>query len=220
METFAARVSRAMKLRGLTPADLIAQKVLSKAGVYFILDGTTKPDKIRATTIEKLCRALGVSREWLMTGKGPMEPQDAANDPDWKDITASTQGIAAGAGAVPDNWAETHKLKFRQSSLLRKGLKPAALLVHYARGDSMEPKIKDGDALLIDTADTKIRDGGIYWIRYDGDHFIKVLQKVKRQVVIESLNKSNPQWAKPIIVQEGDDFEVVGRLRWIGAWID
>ena len=220
MDTFKDRLHRALTARQLKPADLIKAGVLSKAGIYFLLDGTTSVENVKDATIAKLCKALRVDRTWLMTGRGSMEPQEATNDPDWTDITASTQGLAAGGGVVPDDWAETHKLKFRQSSLLRKGLKPKALLVHYARGDSMEPMIKDGDAMLIDTSDTRIKDGGIYWIRYDGEHFIKVLHKVKRQVVIESLNKANPQWAKPVIVQEDDDFEVVGKLRWLGAWVD
>lgn len=220
MDTFPERLRRALKARGMTPPDLIKAKVLSKAGIYFLLDGTTSVENVRESTMASLCKALRVDRSWLVTGKGSMEPQEASSDPDWIDITASTQGVAAGGGIVPDDWAETHKLKFRHSSLARKGLKPKALLVHYARGDSMEPMIKDGDALLIDTSDTKIKDGCIYWIRYDGEHLIKRLHKVKRQVVVESLNKQNPQWARPIIVQDDDDFEVIGRLRWLGSWVD
>ena len=34
MDTMAERVKRALELRGMTPADLIARKVLSKAGHF------------------------------------------------------------------------------------------------------------------------------------------------------------------------------------------
>lgn len=73
METMAERLSKALTLRGMTASDLIRQKVLSKAGIYFILDGTTTAEKIRATTVAKLCKALDVNREWLLTGRGPIK---------------------------------------------------------------------------------------------------------------------------------------------------
>ena len=81
MDTMAERVKRALDFRQMTPGDLIARKVLSKAGIYFILDGTTKPEKIRADTVAKLSRALGVSGEWIQYGRGSMESATALADP-------------------------------------------------------------------------------------------------------------------------------------------
>lgn len=81
MDTFSQRLQRALTLRGMKPADLVARKVLSKAGIYFLLDGTTKPEKIREETVTKLCKALSVNREWLLHGKGPIEGDDDRRDP-------------------------------------------------------------------------------------------------------------------------------------------
>ena len=72
----AERLKNALTLRGMTPTALIRETGISKAGVYFLLDGTTKAGKVRADTITKLCTALEVNRDWLMTGKGP---RDASN---------------------------------------------------------------------------------------------------------------------------------------------
>lgn len=72
MDTFDGRLRQAMDARGISPSDLIKAKVLSKAGVYFLLDGTTTRDKVRATTVSKLCKALHVSELWLTQGRGSM----------------------------------------------------------------------------------------------------------------------------------------------------
>lgn len=69
----ADRIRHALALRGMTPSDLIRQRVLSKAGIYFLLDGTTKSDKVRADTVSKLCKALSVNREWLLNGRGSID---------------------------------------------------------------------------------------------------------------------------------------------------
>ncbi|MGO1069297.1 hypothetical protein [Lysobacter sp. CA199] len=55
----------------MKPTDLIRPGTLSKAAVYFLLDGTTKPENIRQKTMTWLVSVLGVSREWLVTGRGP-----------------------------------------------------------------------------------------------------------------------------------------------------
>lgn len=57
----------------MTAGDLIRAKVLSRAGVYFLLDGTTKADKVRETTVGRLCKVLGVNVAWLTQGRGPRD---------------------------------------------------------------------------------------------------------------------------------------------------
>lgn len=87
MDTFANRIATALTARGMKPTDLVRQKVLSKAGVYFLLDGTTKPDKVSAVTVSKLCKALSVDWQWLLHGRGSMGEAGSASqrariDPD------------------------------------------------------------------------------------------------------------------------------------------
>lgn len=70
MGTLADRFKRAMTQRGKTVADLVTETGLSKAAIHFVLNGTTKPDTIRAVNIDKLAEALSVSRDWLLYGRG------------------------------------------------------------------------------------------------------------------------------------------------------
>lgn len=66
-----ARLRSAMEAKGLKADDLVSRGVLSRAGVYQWLGDTVRPDKVRAETVTKLCKALGVERDWLLNGKGP-----------------------------------------------------------------------------------------------------------------------------------------------------
>lgn len=165
-------------------------------------------------------KAYKVDPDWLAMGT-PHDgyPWTPSTDPGWREIEASTQGAAAGGGRVPDDYAETHRLKFRQSSLMKKGLNPDNLRVEYVRGDSMQPRLHDGDAVLVDTSDTqKINDGAIYWIRYEGENYVKQIHKSGSSYVIESMNKLDPQWRRPVVVAAGEEFNILGRVRWIGSW--
>lgn len=227
MDTMAERVKRALELRGMTPTDLITKKVLSKAGVYFILDGTTKADKIRATTIDKLSRVLGVNGEWIQYGKGPMESEVTASvsDDDYKDVVGYSQAVGLGAaGAEAVDYAETHSLKFKKTSLRRRGILNRPLAIYYGKGDSMEPTIEDGDAILFDTSDTRVVDGVLYVIQVDGranpEYYVKRAEVLDGIVFFRSDNSNGDHnWQKPRRMDsKREPITVIGRVHWIGGW--
>lgn len=218
MQTLADRLRIAMqdaKINQKQLADAVGVKPPSVNGWL-----SEKSKFLRGENLLKAAQVLGVSDAWLATGKGSRLPGDKDGEPGWLPIEATVQGVALGAGVVPDEYAETHKLMFRSSSLARKGLKQNALRVHYGRGESMLPTIKDGAAMLIDTSDSSIKDGKIYWVRHEGLHFVKRLHKLGGTVLIESDNKADPESRKPVLVKPEDDFEVIGRVRWIASWED
>jgi len=70
MGTLAERLDEGMKLRRLEVADLVRATGLSKAAIHFVLNGTTRPETIRAVTVDKLAEALSVQRDWLLYGRG------------------------------------------------------------------------------------------------------------------------------------------------------
>lgn len=79
MESLADRIRIRLAELNQTPADLIRARVLSKAGVYNVLSGTTSAANIKASTLDKFARALRVNREWLASGKGPKDQTDAGD---------------------------------------------------------------------------------------------------------------------------------------------
>jgi phage repressor protein C with HTH and peptisase S24 domain len=146
---------------------------------------------------------------------------DDTREAEWVDITARKQAVALGHGAEVDEWAETRKLKFRIDSLRKKGLFPGKLEIYYGAGDSMEPRIRDGDALLYDTGDTRPIHGKIYILRWRGGLMAKRLRIYDGRLWISSDNKSDPQWKDDVPADpEKEDFEIVGRVRWIAGWED
>lgn len=87
----------------------------------------------------------------------------------------------------------------------------------FGTGNSMEPTIKGGDALLVDLSKKDVNDGKIYCIRHDGELKTKRLQKIsKTKIKIISDNKDYD----PVLIDfEKDisvDFEVIGEIRWCG----
>lgn len=177
---------------------------------------------VAGSTLEPIARHYGVNIRWLVTGQGPREREsrDTSSDADWSDILGVRQAAALGDGAVADEYAETHKLKFRADSLRRKQLRPDKLAVIYGKGDSMFPTIKDGDAILVDTSDRTPRDGKLYVITYNGDLLAKRLVELGGRWFIESDNRTDPKWHKPQPLDGTKGIEIHGRVRWIGSWED
>ncbi|PZP58297.1 S24 family peptidase [Pseudoxanthomonas sp. X-1] len=218
MTTMAKRFQQALDQRGMTPPDVIRLTKLSKGAVYNILNGVTQPEKIWGATAKKIASALRVSSDWLLTGRGSMDDVSAQLDDDTAQVPGYAHSLALGDGATPSEYAETHRLLFRKSSLRRKGLLGRQLEVYYGRGDSMEPRIHDGDAILVDRSDTSPRDGEIFVLESDEGAVAKRLTEIDGRWFFESDNKSDPKWRKPTPLDGANQWRIVGRVRWIGSW--
>lgn len=224
-KTLAQRARLARERAGYTNEAAAAKAI--GCSRTLVISWETDAKSIGGKYLLSAARAYKVDPAWLRleTDKDgfPWSPQladaSATSLEGWQTIEASTQGASAGGGRIPDDYAETHRLLFRRESLARKGLRPHMLRVEYVRGDSMSPRLHHGDAVLVDTSDTRIKDGDIYWIRHEGELYVKQLHRSGRVTVIESLNKADEQWRRPVVVADGDDFEVLGRVCWVGSWL-
>lgn len=218
MGTLAERLREAREDKGAKQEDLADVAGVSKQAVSKIENGgTLKP---AMSTMEPIARFLGVTVRWLVDGKQPKHPEDIVAEEGWADIIGVRQAAALGEGAVIDEYAETHKLKFRAESLRRKRLRPDRLAVLYGKGESMLPTIKNGDAILFDTSDIEPRDDKIYVISYEGALMAKRLIEIGGNWHIQSDNRDDPKWRKPVPVDETKQFAIHGRVRWIGSWED
>lgn len=150
----------------------------------------------------------------------------AINDDQYADVIGYSQAVGLGAGAEAVEYAETHSLKFKKTSLRRRGIHNKPLAIYYGKGDSMEPAIEDGDAILFDTSDTKPIDGVLYVIQVDGMAHPEYY--VKRAMVLDAgvyFASDNPQgdhnWRKPKPMDsKRHPITVIGRVHWIGGWAD
>lgn len=165
---------------------------------------------------------LGISSTWVLKGRGPMLVSSPGKEEPWRDVLAYSQGVGLGAGTEPQEYAETHALKFRASSLQRKRLNPEKLAVFYGQGDSMLPRIKKGDAILFDTSDATPVDGAIFIVEWRGEVYAKRCEILDGVAWWRSDNPSGDHtWNK---ARRGDDpknpVAVLGRVRWLGSWED
>lgn len=139
---------------------------------------------------------------------------------EWDEVRGFPQSVGLGAGAEAEDYAETHKLKFRADSLRRKGLFARNLAVYYGKGDSMEPRIKDGDAILFDTSDVIPRDDQIYIVRLGKELFAKRCEILDDTIYFRTDNpQGDHNWRKPKKLNSPKNpIEIIGRVRWIGSW--
>jgi len=166
---------------------------------------------------------LGVSASWVLTGKGSMfikedeqngHPTPSGSDvsPDFVPIERFSVEASAGPGALVDEETQTGFYAFNRRWLDRRQLDPGSLAVIAVRGDSMEPKLSDGDLILVDRAQKQIADGIAYVLRMDTDLLVKNVQRVRPGVV--ALLSANALYPPREIDAEGMDgeVEIIGRV--------
>jgi len=168
--------------------------------------GWKKRNTIPYKEIYEASRSTGFSMDWILTGHGEAQTDKIQVLPEKDDYCHISQydiEASAGQGALVEAENIDQHLAFKESWLRKSGINPANLIAIYARGDSMEPTIYSGDSLVIDkTKNTVTSDGGIYVINYDGELFVKRVQKQLDGLVAITSDKSK--------------LKIIGRVVWSG----
>ncbi len=168
----------------------------------------------KAPHLVRISQATGVSIDWLLTGRrgGAQEgvpegtPHDFVPIP-WLRIPGAdtiARGLAIGRLALDRNW-------------LRRAGCPQAETVAMATavGDSMEPTIRDGDLLLVDTGIADFRDDAIYLLALGETFRVKRVQRLLNGSVV--VKSDNPAYAvETLSPEQAAETNCLGRVRWIG----
>lgn len=172
--------------------------------------------------------ATGVSVEWLATGRGERHPDGTSVAPrEREDIAASPPlspgyvllprldvQASAGGGRVNDLEQVVQYLAF-DAEWLRSTLRrsPDQLLLIEARGDSMEPTIRDRDLLLVDVSDQELSNPAIHVLRVGEVLLVKrVERRLDGSLVVTS---DNPRYQPEILTPAAaPSVSVVGRVLW------
>lgn len=81
-----------------------------------------------------------------------------------------------------------------------------------ASGDSMEPVLKDGSILVVDTQSKNIIDGHMYVFRQDDLLRVKLISYEKNHLIVTSYNK---EYKNEIYkFSELDDLNIIGQIIW------
>jgi len=163
------------------------------------------PRKLDEEDRRKLARYFGVS-EALLGGTGENSADDLISVP-VLDVRAS-----AGAGAFTDDERAQARMRFDPSWLRGLNVDPRQLSVIQVTGDSMAPTLHDGDDILVDRGDRRLRDG-IHVLRMDGVLNVKrLLLEPGGRLTVRSDNPAYPSW--PSLTRK--DVEIIGRVVWAG----
>lgn len=120
--------------------------------------------------------------------------------------------ISAGNGHEIEHEEVDGQFAYRKDWLTKKGLLVPALRVIEAEGDSMSPTINDGDTILINTADRRLRSGEVYVFRTDEGPRLKRLHKSmdgRIRIVSDNPDKITypDEWLTP-----GMEAEILGNV--------
>lgn len=154
----------------------------------------------------------------VVANVGPGEPH-AANDKYEKVPELADVRLAAGDGIENLAEDETGTVQFRRSFLRSVGAGAGKARVVYAKGDSMEPIIRDGAALLVVPNENltlhDVAAGGVYAINYDGKMIVKTVtrDRLTKRWVARSFNPGYPD----ISLENGAPIRVLGQVVWAGS---
>jgi phage repressor protein C with HTH and peptisase S24 domain len=122
--------------------------------------------------------------------------------------------LAAGIGGELANENRGPKLRFAKSTLRRCGVQPEAAACVKVSGNSMEPRLYDGDVVGVDTLDKRIVDGKTYAINHDGLLRVKRLYRLPGGGIrINSMNTLEyPD--EHYDAEDAKHITVIGRVFW------
>ncbi|WP_440410705.1 XRE family transcriptional regulator [Neorhizobium petrolearium] len=221
---FGSRISAAIDRIGtLAEAGRVAGVTDEQIGRW--RDGLSKPNLFGIT---RLAKAARVDVSWLATGEGLME-NDASSAlvpaalplsirDDFALVPRLDIRASAGSGNLAVDEEVIDFLAFQASWLRARNVNPDKARVMTAKGDSMEPTIRDGDVLLVDTSIDRIRDNALYIIVFEGLVFVKRIHvKMNGAVLLISDNDRYPP--EEITSSAAPRLHVAGRVVWFGRSI-
>ncbi len=174
----------------------------------------------------------GISIDWLLTGTGPMRRGESAGPAEGEYVTVPyrRQSASAGHGAlVEDRQDEPRRMAFRRDWIDNHlHTTRGGLFLMAARGESMVPEIKNGDILLVDSNQTKIRTGDVYvWTYGEGENHEVIVKKANRRIengeeIVELISENKDFQGEDRVIADKNRhlFKNEGRVVWIGRTLE
>lgn len=216
MDTLGSRVRAARKDAKLSQEALARQVGVSQGLIGQIESGKNQGSKHIAT----IARSLGVSADWLETGKGPRSrvpeqhklpddqgtvlvwehPDDLPPDEDRVWMDQYDYRFSAGTGLIQWEIRQKKALPFDVGFFKALGVKPQDCRLARVHGRSMEPYLFNRDMMMICEAKTHIRDGLIYAVYFEDEPLVKQIFKEADSAL--RLHSYNPEFPDRIVTGE------------------
>lgn len=216
-----------MKAAGIPSQNALARlSDVPQPTINRILKGVGKKGP-EAHTVVRLAEACNVSFQWLYEGTGPMErerKQESDETPaetlrlsiDDKDsgkfvgIRMLTRVLHAGVDGVDGDFEydDGIALSLPLDWVNAKRLDPSKLVALKVKGQSMYPTMREGDVVIVNTADRDPVDGDLFAVNH---HHKPVVKRLERENGIWHLASDNrlPAYSRRPVEEET---EIVGRV--------
>lgn len=231
MDGLGARLKDLSARRRVSEDEIARQLGVTRRALNYYLNDERRPPY---ETLAHLAQLFDVSLDYLITGShmapapgGPRLPESRAGD--FALIPLHEAELSAGAGSEGGDAVEG-MVAFRRDWLARLGVPERTARLARIRGDSMEPLLRGGDVVLIDTARTtvparspaglaRIRRNpelALYAVRRGPDLFVKRVERTDwKGVVLLSENwAGNPPEFVPEAEFESGHAAILGQVRW------
>jgi len=209
MKTLGERVAARMKeldlgqeevaerLRAITPDGKGTQGLISQ-----IINGTNSGSKY----LVQLASVLKTTPDHLLYGesthsklsKNDRFEIDLENNPDFPAVKKVNLRVSAGItgfGVEPCT-GDDSLIVFRADWYQSRRLKPDNLLALKVSGASMEPNLYDGDVVVMNRADTELKDGEVFVFNLDGEVVIKRAVRDGGQWWLDSDNQDKTRFTR------------------------
>ncbi|WED26424.1 helix-turn-helix domain-containing protein [Vibrio sp. DW001] len=175
-----------------------------------IATGTTKNKDLA----DFLGIAANTIQGWRIRGKIPERIYEQVKITSRKDaIAVRLYDVAASAGAGSlVEYEPSRVVELSESLRLVLGISSAIKAkMLYMQGDSMVPTLQDGSLVAIEAIENFVNDG-IYVFDWEGELFIKRLQRVKDGVQVMSDNDKYKTWEITRGEMQDRQFIIMGRV--------
>lgn len=180
MKTISDRIKEGMAIRDLKQADLVELTGISKGALSSYISGKYVP---KQNNIYRIAKALNVNEAWLMGSDVPMGRNIAPNSK--HGITINVLGRVAAGFPIEavENIIDTEEISEEMA-------KTGEFFGLQIKGDSMEPRIYEGDVVIVRKQDDAESGDIVIALVNGNDATCKRLTKYAGGISLVSLNSA------------------------------
>lgn len=191
-------IQELLKEKGWSKAELARQLGVSTQTVVYWTKGTTVP---RGKRLAQLSEISGYPQSWFLGEPPPASFPSSTQKEDTDSVKFKVLDIEFSCGdgvSVKGDFIDVVRSIELDPEYARQvvGNRPFKNIeIGNARGDSMSPTIAPGDLLFLDKTVTYFDGDGVYAFCFEGECYVKRLQKIGSKIVVLSDNPNYQSWS-------------------------
>jgi len=210
------RIRQVMADSGLTRPQFCAAVGVAKSTLANYLSGRRVPDCL---FLQRLVGRFGVNPDWVLTGEQPPYRNGFARQMSFPG--GEVVRLPAVAPALDEPFVSLDELLRNSHDSFALGFNWLArqgavenLFVTTVAGDCMEPLLKGGDLLLVDSSRQGLRPGGLHILVLAGGLVARRVDAAVEGLYLQCENSAYPRVLIP--TEKIPDLKVLGRVIWAG----